>query len=267
MGKSFARLKQQATTTGSQWYKRGRETGVVVGLTAAMDRYISDLPMPQTPVVAPWAFSIREIMLATGNVPSPLRGTLSFFDRFGSVKLSPEHVGFDGEEIAWSSVTSIRAASLFDAITAMAVQREAERLRHLLPAIPGRKWLILGGLNVLRSLLRRVIWSESLEQSSARVVTEIVYRSHFKSNRRQNPGLAAVLILAAFPAVGQSLITTARLNRVIVEGDLSAPSVQDVHDGRASLERAAIALEDWQAQEERNAEGDSVGGSIDRQDH
>ncbi|HEY6737696.1 MAG TPA: hypothetical protein VI076_02515, partial [Actinopolymorphaceae bacterium] len=109
----------------------------------AVDLKLEELfPAPTFPVTEPWEVSIGELARRSGKVPKLAVKTLGLLDRFGAVRIGPDEIGFDDENVAWDKVVELRTRRLSDLITGSALDHEVERISGYLPPIPGRKWAI-----------------------------------------------------------------------------------------------------------------------------
>ena len=186
--------------------------------------------LPSVPAVEPWSLSLAELVGSSEVVPGPAIKVLSLLDSFGCIRVGPTGLGFDGTDVPWGDVREVRVAQLFELLTRTALEKEVERLRRLLPPVPGRKWVVGRALAMFQALVGRA-WATS-GSGSATAVCTVRYRSRFGRERELHPGIVAVLVLAALPQVNESLIATARSHGVSVSGESAGRLMDPAHEQR-----------------------------------
>jgi hypothetical protein len=175
---------------------------------------LAAVPRPAVPVTEPWQLSIATLLGVHPRVPGVAVRLLELLDRFGEVTVGPSQIGFDGEDIPWDKVVEIRTHPTATLVPDIAVDKEVDRIRDLLPPVPGRKWVVSKAAECLLTLVMAV--TASAEQDDRLVPCEIVYRSVFGRPKELSAGLFAATILGAFPSVGDALIATAEARGIPV---------------------------------------------------
>lgn len=175
------------------------------------------LPAPAAPAAVAWEFSLGALVCRHPKVPAITARPLRLLDGLGAVRFGPETVGFDGEDIPWEKVIRLTLHDAFASMTTAALDTEVDRIRDVLPPLPGRKWAVT---KVVEGLLTVVL--ASLEQAddrrldSAEVACEITYRGLLGREKTLRASLFATALLARQTAVADSLVATARAHGVEV---------------------------------------------------
>ncbi|WP_126636702.1 hypothetical protein [Embleya hyalina] len=175
------------------------------------------LPAPNAPTFLAWEFSLGALVCRHPKVPAITARPLRLLDGLGAVRFGPETVGFDGEDIPWEKVVRLTTHDAFESMTTAALDTEVDRIRDVLPPLPGRKWAVT---KVVEGLLTVVL--ASLEQADDRridrvpVACEITYRGLLGRERTLRASLFATALLARQTAVAESLVATARAHGVEV---------------------------------------------------
>jgi hypothetical protein len=177
---------------------------------------LENISLPSVPPEEAWSLSLASLIASNRDIPAVALKLLGMLDRFGSVRVSADEVGFDADDVKWSQVTLLRTASVFDVLTDVAIQREVERLRMLLPPVPGRKWLIRRALQWFQVLLRRATGLDGDSTASTEIVAEILYKGRLGGQKELRVGVVSAAILAALPQVNASIAETARMQGVQV---------------------------------------------------
>lgn len=171
-----------------------------------MRESIDAAPAPTLPWANPWKCTLAGILIRRPGSPLLEAGPLSMLDRFGALHLDGAHVGFDGEPHEWDKVTAVRLRTAIELLTNDALEREVDRIRYLLPPIPGRKKLMM----YLAEHLTLVLFT-ALDQSEdvlhRAIVAEVQYRGPVPGIKRTaQPGLFAAALLSLRPDINQALI-------------------------------------------------------------
>ncbi|MFF7247030.1 hypothetical protein ACFZBU_24370 [Embleya sp. NPDC008237] len=175
------------------------------------------LPAPAAPATEAWEFSLGALVCRHPKVPAITARPLRLLDGLGAVRFGPQTVGFDGEDIPWEKVVRLTLHDAFASMTTAALDTEVDRIRDVLPPLPGRKWAVT---KVVEGLLTVVL--ASLEQAddrrldSAQVACEITYRGLLGREKTLRASLFATALLARQTAVAESLVATARAHGIEV---------------------------------------------------
>ncbi len=160
---------------------------------------------PTLPWANPWKCTLAGILLRRPGSPLLDAGPLTMLDRFGALHLDGERVGFDGEQHDWSRVTAVHRRNGFELLTNDALEREVDRIRHLLPPVPGRKKLMMYLAEHLTIVLFTAL-DQSEDALRREIVAEIQYRSSIPGVKRvARPGLFAAAFLSLRPDVNDAL--------------------------------------------------------------
>lgn len=195
------------------------------------------LPAPAAPATVAWEFSLGALVCRHPKVPAITARPLRLLDGLGAVRFGPESVGFDGEDIPWEKVIRLTVHDAFASMTTAALDTEVDRVREVLPPLPGRKWAVT---KVVEGLLTVVL--ASLEQAddrrldSAEVACEITYRGLLGREKTLRASLFATALLARQTAVADSLVATARAHGVEVVAAIPEGGADDA----AAAERTRV---------------------------
>src|SRR5215469_1425770 len=136
------------------------------------------VPRPSELLTKPWELSLATLVSSHPKVPSIAGRLLRRFDKFGSVMIGPKRVGFDEKTIPWNRVIEIRVHTTTNLVPPVVLAREADRVRELLPPIPGRRWIVrkVAGalLTVVMAFVHPPQWTE---RTAVMLPCEIVYRT------------------------------------------------------------------------------------------
>lgn len=208
---------------------------------------LADVERPQVPIGEAWRVSIATIIGRYPRVPGVATRLLGRMDRFGEVAIASEEVGFDGKTVAWDKVLEVRTHGIAEILPDVAVEKEVERIRELLPPIPGRKWVVRKAVEGLLTLLLATVETpEDAAGDDPMIACEIVYRNAIGRPKPLVAGLFGTAILGAIPEAGASLIATAQnrgvpVNAVVSEAVLSR--TERAQRLRAASIRIAARLE------------------------
>jgi hypothetical protein len=170
------------------------------------------VPRPTEPLTGPWSVSIATVVGSHPQVPSILaRRLLRRMDKFGSLTLGPAGVGFDDKMIRWNRILEIRAYPVANHIPpSVVIDRESDRVREMLPPIPGRRWIVGkvagGAMTVLTAFTPQPSQST---QTVPLLPCEIVYRNVFGRRSSLSAGMFAATVLTLIPEACNSLLTMA----------------------------------------------------------
>ncbi|MDI2131086.1 hypothetical protein [Yinghuangia seranimata] len=211
------------------------------------------LPVPASPAVATWEYSVGVLVCLHPRIPSATARLLRPLDSLGAVKFGPDGIGFDGEFVPWEKVLGLRVHDAFAAMTTDALDGEVDRVREVLPPVPGRKWAVTKVVEAVATVALA-----SLEQAAEdrldliEVPCEITYKGLLGRQKTLRASLFATALLAQQPAVSASLLATARAKGVQVTA--AAPITQD----DAERVRALRARTDAMAERLRKAQQEAA---------
>jgi hypothetical protein len=173
------------------------------------------MPMPSAPAGAVWEISLAAYLRQRTDLPSLALKPLGLLDRYGEVAVGPDHMAFDGEDVPWDKAVRVIVRDLVEVVSDKAMAREADKIRHMLPPVPGRKWVVDHAM----ALLGDFAAPRLTRTRGGDVVSEVVYRGAFGREKTVQAGVFAALVMATWPDVRQSLVATARLHGVEVYGE------------------------------------------------
>jgi hypothetical protein len=177
----------------------------------AVTAWLANVPMPQAPATQPWTLSIGTLAGRAGTLPPVADRALGLLDRFGRVSVGPDQVGIDNDDVRWSEVTAVRTTPAGAMLGQNAVGHELERIKRLLPPVPGRAAVLAQAETVLGALLARALGSPGAD-----VVAAIESTGRLGRTRTMSVGLAAALVLSAMPEVDRSIRATAEARGIPV---------------------------------------------------
>ena len=181
-----------------------------------MRRSIAAAPPPTVPWANPWKCTLAGILVRRPGSPLLTVHPLTLLDRFGALHLDSEQVGFDGERHDWSTVAGVRMRDAFELLTTRALEREVDRIRLLLPPVPGRKRLLMFLARNLATVLLAAL-DQGEDALSREIVGELRYRGTVPGHRRgAHPGLFAAALLSLRPDIDDALVGEARRHGVKV---------------------------------------------------
>ncbi|MFF7726888.1 hypothetical protein [Streptomyces sp. NPDC008001] len=178
---------------------------------------LRSLPAPAAPAPEEWEFSLGALVCSHPRVPAVTAKALRTLDGIGALRFGPASVGFDGEDVPWDKVVHLRLHDAFSAMSTEALDTEIDRIRDLLPMVPGRKWLVTKVVEGLASVMLA-----ALEQAAERrletvdVACEITYRGAFGIKKTLRANMFTTALLAQQDEVMHSLVLTAQANGVPV---------------------------------------------------
>ncbi|MFF5126777.1 hypothetical protein ACFY41_07515 [Streptomyces syringium] len=203
----------------AQAVQRGADAGRA-GTNASGDWVLSvlrSLPAPAAPTHEPWEFSLGALICRHPRVPAITAKALRPLDGIGALRFGPESVGFDGEDIPWSKVVGLQLHDAFSAMTTEALDAEIDRIRDLLPPLPGRKWVVTKVVEGLASVMLAAL-EQAAEQrlETVAVACEITYRGAFGKQKTLRANMFTTALLAQQAEVMHSLVLTAQAHGVPV---------------------------------------------------
>jgi hypothetical protein len=177
---------------------------------------IAAAPTPMVPWANPWKCTLAGILLRRPGSALLTIHPLTLLDRFGALHLDAEQVGFDGEPHDWSKVAGVRLHAAFDLLTTRALEQEVDRIRALLPPVPGRKRVLMFLAENLATVLLAAL-DQGDDALGREIVGELQYRGRVPVSRHTaRPGLFAAALLSLRPDINEALIGEARRHEVKV---------------------------------------------------
>ena len=184
------------------------------------------IAMPAAPADALWEMSLAAYLRRRSDLPSLALKPLGLLDRYGEVAVGPDHMAFDGEDVPWDKVVRVIVRDLVEVVSGKAMAREAEKIRHMLPPVPGRKWVVDHAM----ALLGEFAGPRLTKARGGDVVSEVVYRGALGREKTVQAGVFAALVMATWPQVRESLVATARQHEAEVYGEAMREEIPGVSD-------------------------------------
>ncbi|WP_149183521.1 hypothetical protein [Streptomyces sp. TRM49041] len=174
--------------------------------------------VPDSPATEPWEMSLGRLLATHPLVPDALAGPLQYLDGLGALRLGPESVGFDGDDVPWERATEIRAVGVTRVLTKVAVDGALEGIRQSLAGVPGRGWVMDRVSEVFTKLVAVCLTraEEAGTVQEVHVPGEIVFRGPLGVRRTSTASLYPALFLLASPPTVKSLVATAESHGVRV---------------------------------------------------
>ena len=177
---------------------------------------IGAAPTPMVPWANPWKCTLAGILVRRPGSPLLTIHPLTLLDRFGALHLDSEQVGFDGEPHDWSKVAGLRMRDAFELLTTGALEQEVDRIRPLLPPVPGRKRVMTFLAENLATVLLAAL-DQGDDALGREIVGELQIRGRVPGSRRTaRPGLFAAALLSLRPDINEALVGEARRHGVKV---------------------------------------------------
>lgn len=209
-------------------------SALAVGVGSAVLAPVRPGPGPAT---GRWGVGVGEFAASASWVPGPLRGVVRRLNQFGSVAISPGGIEYDGDEVAWSKVTEIRARRLIGYLVTDAITKQVDRIP--LWRFPGRG-MVLNGLSQAALTAVAVAADLRLDQGvfTLYIPAEVHYRGLIRP-KDMTAGIPAALVLAD-PAVRDLVETTAAAHGVPVL--MADDDALEAAARRARSIRASVAV-------------------------
>ncbi|MGP3973999.1 hypothetical protein ACTWQF_08095 [Streptomyces sp. 8N114] len=213
IGDSVGNAAASAAARGRELTDRGAEArrNGAVNSGEWVLKAVRALPAPAAPAREPWEFSLGALVSQHPRVPALTAKALRPLRSLGALSFGPESVGFDGEDIPWKKVVSLRLHNAFAAMSTEGLDQEVDRIRDVLPPLPGRKWAVTKVVEGLGSVVLA-----SLERASGQrldtvdVASEITYRGLLGRESTLRASLFPTALLAHQVEVAHSLVATAQ---------------------------------------------------------
>ncbi len=205
---------------------------LAVGIGGAVLAPVRPRPGPATDR---WGVGVGEFAATLPWLPDPMRGLARHLNQLGSVVISPGVIEFDGDEVAWSKVTEIRAHRLVGYLLTDAVTAQVDRVP--LWRFPGRD-RVLEALG--QAALTAVALAADLRLDQGVFTLYIPAEVHYRGlvrRKEMTAGLPGSLVLAD-PAVRDLVETTAAAHGVPVR--MADDDALEVAAARAAAIRTAL---------------------------
>ncbi|MGQ0840793.1 hypothetical protein [Actinokineospora sp.] len=210
---------------------------------------LEQVSRPQSPVQQPWGVSLGELLPAAPRVPAVLLGfTRRTLDRFGGLRLAPDGIGINGQQVDWATIEEIRVRNTLDVLLEASSQRLADRIAGLVPwFVPARGYLTSLVVESVFGLVAQVAHRAMAPQPRipALIPYQIVYKGRFGGRHRVELGIFALLVVTLLPEVNQSIATTASRHRIIAAVEHWTPAHGDVGHRAQELLHRAQTLSRW----------------------
>lgn len=240
---------KDAVAAGRGVVARGVDAGRA-GTTASGDWVLSvlrSLPAPAAPTPVEWEFSLGALICRHPRVPAVTAKVLRRLDGIGALRFGPDSVGFEGEDIPWSKVVHLQLHDAFSAMTTDVLDAEIDRIRDVLPMLPGRKWVVTKVVEGLATVMLAAL-EQAAEQrmDSVDIACEITYRGTLGVKKTIRANVFTTALLAQQREVTESLLATARANGVPVlpagAPAVGTPAAERVRALRARTDAVAAEL-------------------------
>jgi hypothetical protein len=192
--------------------------------------------MPTAPADALWELSLAAYLRRRTDLPSLALKPLGLLDRYGEVAVGPDHMAFDGEDVPWGKAVRLVVRDVVEVVSDAAMAHEADKIRRMLPPVPGRKWVVDHAM----ALLGEFAAPQLTKARGGDVVSEVVYRGALGREKTVQAGVFAALVMATWPDVRNSLVATARMHRVEVYGETQPAQQAPALDAPAPVGYGAI---------------------------
>ncbi|NUU25215.1 MAG: hypothetical protein HOV68_27490, partial [Streptomycetaceae bacterium] len=194
------------------------------------------LPVPDSPTAVTWEYSLGVLIARHPRIPSATAKLLRPLDGLGAVRFGPDDVGFDGENVPWEKVTGLRLHDAFAVMTTEGLDAEVDRVREVLPPVPGRKWVVSKVVEAAATVVLASL-EQAAEQrlDTVEVACEITYKGLLGRQKKVQASLFATALLAQRPEVARSLVATAQAHGVPVT---PAPPAKEDATARTAALRA-----------------------------
>ena len=199
------------------------------------------MPRPEVPLQSEWNAGLGHLVRATPGFPDRLSRLLGPLDKVAEVRLTPDLIGFDGQEAPWRDVAEVRLAPVADLLSAALLDRELERLVGVLPPVPGRKWAVRRITELITGLAVAAVESVMPAPGAGQpllVTSSVVARGRLGRQRQLAPGLFAAALCATIPEVTDAVRDAADRHGVPVIAPPPGPDARRRIEDLAALAAA-----------------------------
>jgi hypothetical protein len=274
VGVEAAREKRDAATG----YAQGKREAVVSftdGTRRALregdvEELLRRLPLPESPVAEPWQWSLSKLITSGAKPPTGTGLLLRQLDRFGTIDIGPEEVGFDGDTAKWGKIQAIRTRPLDGILEKLSTDVFVEGVETFLPPVPGRGWVSEKATSAVFTLWALVseLAIRDPEAGRRQVVCEIEYKGWIRT-KESSTGFFTGPVMALLPGLDRVFREEAERRGVAVEAAPST-SIENAEQRAAWLreKHAAIlakreALTERREQEVRAEEGEGAQEAVE----
>jgi hypothetical protein len=222
----FAREKREAATGFAREKREAAVNFAGEAKNALRERDVEELlrrlPLPSTPVTEDWQWSLSKLITAGAKPPTGTGLLLRQLDRFGTIDIGPEEVGFDGDTAKWGKVKAVRTRTIDGIVEKLSTDIFSEGIETLLPPVPGRGWVAEKATSAVFTLWALVaeLAIKDPEAGRRQVVCEIEYKGWIRT-KEAALGFFTGPVMALLPDLDQVFHDEAGRHGVLVE---AAPS-------------------------------------------
>ncbi|WP_155829742.1 hypothetical protein [Glycomyces tenuis] len=217
-----------------------------------VEELLRRLPLPSAPVAEPWQWSLSKLITAGAKPPTGTGLLLRQLDRFGTIDIGPEEVGFDGDTAKWGKVRAFRTRTIDGIIEKLSTDGFVEGIETVLPPVPGRGWVSEKATSAVFTLWALVseLAIKDPEAGRRQVVCEIEYKGWIRTKEAAT-GFFTGPVMALLPGLDEIFRGEAQRHGVPVEAAPST-SIENAEQRAAWLreKHAAILAKREQAAKE-----------------
>lgn len=183
-----------------------------------LEELLGRLPLPSHPVSEHWKWSLGKLITAGQKPPKGTGMLLGLLDKFGTIDLGPDEVGFDGRAAKWHKVKAIRTRSLDGIVQKLSTDGFTDSIQGLLPPVPGRAWVSEKATNAIFTLWAMVadLAVRDPEAGRRQVVCEVEYKGWIRTKEAET-GYFTGPIMALLPGLDAVFRAEAAQRGVLVE--------------------------------------------------
>ncbi|WP_133884112.1 hypothetical protein [Glycomyces sp. NRRL B-16210] len=220
--KGFARGKVDAAT-GFATDRRDAAKDFVGDARSALregdlEELLKRLPLPSDPVAEHWKWSLGKLVTAGQKPPKGTGMLLGLLDKFGTIDIGPDEVGFDGATAKWHKVKAIRTRSLDGIVQKLSTDGFTDSIQALLPPVPGRGWVSEKATSAIFTLWAMVadLAIRDPEAGRRQVVCEIEYKGWIRTKEAET-GYFTGPVMALLPNLDAVFRAEAGRRGVVIE--------------------------------------------------
>ncbi|WP_156925910.1 hypothetical protein [Glycomyces arizonensis] len=224
-----------------------------------VEELLERLPLPTAPVAEPWQWSLSKLITAGEKPPTGTGLLLRQLDRFGTIDIGPEEVGFDGDTAKWGKVKAVRTRTLDGIIEKLSTDGFVESIETVLPPVPGRGWVAEKATSAVFTLWALVseLAIKDPEAGRRQVVCEIEYKGWIRTKEAET-GFFTGPVMALLPSLDQIFRDEAERRGTVVEAAPST-SIESAQQRAEWLREKHAAILAKRAALEENPDPDKSG--------